>query len=107
MPDKLTDNEIVKALEWNASKFPTAGFVYLTADDTKLINTKDVVDLINRQKAEIERLKEQRERLIRFKKYFESLYGQSLEVANFHLNGVLEPLDNFIDSAMDEMGEGK
>ena len=57
MPDKPTDKEIKKALEWNASKFPTAGFVYMTADDTKLVNTKNVLDLINRLQAENEELK--------------------------------------------------
>ena len=58
MPEKKpTDNEIVKALEWYVSKFKTVGFVYMDADGTHLIGTQDVLDLINRQKAEIERLK--------------------------------------------------
>ena len=37
-----------------------------------------------------------------FKSYFDSLYGQGLEVANWHLNGAKEPFDNFYDSAMEE-----
>lgn len=37
---------------------------------------------------------------IAFRKYFEELYGQNLQIANWHLNGELEPLDNFIDSAI-------
>lgn len=37
-----------------------------------------------------------------FKDYFDNLYGQGLEVANFHLNGDLEPFDNFYDSAIAE-----
>lgn len=36
-----------------------------------------------------------------FKVYFDGLYGQGLEVANWHQNGAMEPLDNFIDSAME------
>ena len=36
-----------------------------------------------------------------FKKYFMELYGEGLEVANWHLNGDLEPLNTFIDSALD------
>lgn len=41
-----------------------------------------------------------------FKKYFMELYGEGLEVANWHQNGDLEPLDNFIDEAF-EWGKEK
>lgn len=37
-----------------------------------------------------------------FKSYFDSLYGEGLEVANYHMNGDTEPFDNFYDSAMEE-----
>ena len=43
--------------------------------------------------------------LKRFKQYFDELYGTGLEVANWHLNGDLESLDNFINSADDYMKE--
>ena len=43
--------------------------------------------------------------LKRFKQYFDELYGIGLEVANWHLNGTLESLDKFIDSANDYMKE--
>lgn len=36
-----------------------------------------------------------------FKEYFDELYGEGLEIANWHLNGDLEPFDNFYDSAVD------
>ena len=36
-----------------------------------------------------------------FKKYFMELYGEGLEVANWHLNGDLELLDNIIDEAVE------
>ena len=39
--------------------------------------------------------------LSRFKQYFDGLYGQGLEVANWHLNGELEPFDNFYESAIE------
>ena len=39
--------------------------------------------------------------LSKFKVYFDDLYGQGLEIANWHLNGELEPFDNFYDSAME------
>lgn len=65
----MTDNEIIKPLEWYASKFKTLGFVYTDADGTKLISTQDVLELINRQKAEIEKLNAQ----------VEQCYNDSLE----------------------------
>ena len=37
---------------------------------------------------------------IEFKKYFDELYGEGLEVANWHLNGDLEPFDNFYENAL-------
>ena len=37
-----------------------------------------------------------------FVEYFAGLYGKGLEVANWHLNGTMEPLDNFYESAMEE-----
>ena len=37
-----------------------------------------------------------------FKDYFGSLYGQGLEVVNWHLNGTTEPFDNFYESAIEE-----
>lgn len=37
-----------------------------------------------------------------FKGYFDSLYGEGLEVANWHQNGNAEPFDSFYDAAMDE-----
>lgn len=53
---------------------------------------QDIPDLIN----EIERLQ-------KFKDYFLGLYGEGLEVANWHLNGELEAFDNFYESAVDLM----
>ena len=44
---------------------------------------------------------EEVKRLEKFKQYFMELYGTGLEVANWHMNGELEPLDNFIDSAIE------
>lgn len=39
---------------------------------------------------------------LKFKKYFDELYGQGLEVANWHQNGDLEPFDSFYESACEE-----
>lgn len=85
-------------------------------------------DLINRQKAEYNNLLEQFrildcecerlekadenqkaeiERLKAFKSYFDELYGKGLDVENWHLNGALEPFDNFYESALQEMAGAK
>ena len=51
----MTDKEIIKALEWNISKFgEEVCFGYMDKDGCKKVNAKDVLDIINRQKAEIE-----------------------------------------------------
>jgi hypothetical protein len=42
-----------------------------------------------------------RSRLVDFKEYFKELYGQGLEIANWHQNGELEPFDNFYESAIE------
>lgn len=41
-------------------------------------------------------------RLIAFKKCFDELYGTGLEIANWHMNGNLEPFDNFYEEACNE-----
>lgn len=38
---------------------------------------------------------------LKFQNYFMELYGEGLEVANWHLNGYLESLDNFIESGLE------
>lgn len=38
-----------------------------------------------------------------FYDYFKELYGTGLEIANWHMNGDLEPFDNFFESAENEM----
>lgn len=42
---------------------------------------------------------------VNFKNYFMELYGEGLEVANWHKNGDLEPLTTFIDSALESVIE--
>lgn len=39
---------------------------------------------------------------LKFKDYFDELYGQGLEIAYWHQNGDLEPFDNFYDAACEE-----
>ena len=40
---------------------------------------------------------------LKFKDYFDGLYGQGLEIANWHQNGDLEPFDNFYESALEDI----
>lgn len=49
----------------------------------------------------VEELIEENKRLKAFKEYFDGLYERGLEVANWHLNGALEPFDNFYESAQE------
>ena len=59
----MTDNEIIKALEWNISKFgEEVCFGYMDKDGCKKVDAKDILDIINRKKAEIERLKTEEEK---------------------------------------------
>jgi len=46
---------------------------------------------------------EELQRLNRYKAYWDELYGQGLEVANWHQNGKTEPLDSFLDDAESEL----
>lgn len=48
-----------------------------------------------------------KEQLLQFKKYFDELYGQGLEVTNWHKNDDLESFDSFYDSAVEAMNEGE
>lgn len=53
-------------------------------------------------RSEVARLEQEIKALLAFKEYFSDLYGNGLEVANWHKNGALEPFDNFYESAEDE-----
>lgn len=53
-----------------------------TVEQYKVLGTKDELEAVKR-----------------FKQYFDELYGEGLEVANWHQNGELESFDNFYDSA--------
>ena len=47
------------------------------------------------------------EEISAFKEYFDELYDQGLEIANWHMNGSLEPFDNFYESAVMEMKKAR
>lgn len=54
---------------------------------------------LSETKAKLEELSKENTALKAYKDYFADCYGQGYEVANYHLNGDLEPLDTFLDSA--------
>ena len=97
-------NEIIKALECctklGCSDNETKECPLKPYEDCSRRLAINALDLINRQKAEVEKLQA-------FKSYFDELYGKGLEVANWHLNGNTEPFDNFYESALEEMEEGE
>ena len=55
--------------------------------------------------AKQEEIKAHIKALEHFKDFWDSFYGQGLEVANWHLNGELEPFDNFYDNASQEVAK--
>lgn len=54
---------------------------------------------LSETKAKLEELNKENTALKAYKDYFTDCYGQGYEVTNYHLNGDLEPLDTFLDSA--------
>lgn len=57
---------------------------------------------LSETKAKLEECSKENTALKAYKDYFADCYGQGYEVANYHLNGDLEPLDSFIDGAQQE-----
>lgn len=96
---KLTDEQIAQALKCCSIKRGGCKECPLWHRDGSC--TTDLVGqalkLINRQKSEIDKLN-------KFKSYFDDLYGDGLEIANWHMNGDLESFDNFYDAAIEYMG---
>lgn len=64
------------------------------------------IELTDEQVYELERLPTY-EQLVRFKKYWDELYGQGLEVANWHMNGALQSFDSFYETAIEYMKNKK
>ena len=56
---------------------------------------------LSETKSKIKELEKENAALKAYKDYFADCYGQGYEVANYHLNGDLEPLDSFIDGAQE------
>jgi len=63
------------------------------------IKCDDLNDRCEESDKGYEELEEKTNKLQSFYDYMKDLYGTGLEIANWHLNGDLEPYDNFFDSA--------
>lgn len=83
----MTREDVIKGLEQEVARADFVDLEWIDCVEVGLL--RDVLALLKAQSKFIE--------------YFSVLYGQNLEVANWHLNGAMEPLDNFIDSAIEEM----
>lgn len=70
--------------------------VVLTGDS---VNNFALATELSETKAKLDKLSKENDALKAYKNYFADCYGQGYEVANYHLNGDLEPLDSFIDGA--------
>lgn len=57
---------------------------------------------LSEAKSKINDLEKENAALKAYKAYYSGLYGQGYDVVHYHLNGELEPLDSFIDSAESE-----
>lgn len=67
----------------------------------KHIETETLSEWVNAwQKAALTALRPvSRERVEKFKEYFDDLYGKGLEVYGWHLNGEPKPFDDFYEDA--------
>lgn len=70
--------------------------VVLTGDS---VNSFALATELSETKAKLDKLSKENDALKAYKNYFADCYGQGYEVANYHLNRDLEPLDSFIDGA--------
>lgn len=68
-------------------------------------DTEFLAASLDAHKKALEDSQQKVERLERFYNYFSELYGQNLQIANWHQNDELEPFDCFFDSAEQEMDE--
>ena len=91
----MTENEIKNTKKWFEDFIET----YALSNQETIEFKKAVACLEEIQQYRAIGTVEEFKQAMNFKKYFMELYGEGLEVANWHKNGDLEPLVNFIDEA--------
>jgi GTPase involved in cell partitioning and DNA repair len=111
--------EILHIVKWNETQVISLDSAKLLVSEIERLQAekKSNDELINKmeivmKKSSVKAYKSQQkvERLEKFYNYFSELYGQNLQIANWHQNDTLEPFDDFFDSAEQEMAletEGK
>lgn len=60
---------------------------------------KQMTERVRHHRQIIKKIRLTQDALQAYKDYISALYGKDYQVANYHLNGDLEPLDSFLDSA--------
>lgn len=73
--------------------------VPLRNDDGAYIPSQEIIDRLAAYE-ETGLAPDEMEKLVAFKEYFDALYGQGLQIANWHMNGDLEPFDSFYEEAI-------
>ena len=97
---KLTKEECLKAIKSIEEK-TTDVEDYSSIPVSTCCYTDEELNVLEQVVNEYFELIQENKRLQRFKDYFDDLHNTGSEVANWHLNGDLEPFDNFYDSAME------
>lgn len=67
--------------------------------DRNLRLEKHMTEKVQKHRQTIKKMRLTQAALQAYKDYISALYGENYQIANWHLNGDLEPLDSFIDSA--------
>ena len=73
--------------------------VPLRNDDGAYIPSQEIIDRLAAYE-ETGLAPDELEKLVAFKEYFDAMYGQGLQIANWHMNGDLEPFDSFYEEAI-------
>ena len=73
--------------------------VPLRNDDGAYIPSQEIIDRLAAYE-DTGLAPDELEKLVAFKEYFDALYGQGLQIANWHMNGDLEPFDSFYEEAI-------
>ena len=95
----MTENEAIERIKdhMEIHKLNEPRVIYITVALSMAITVlKEIY-----QYREIGTVEECRE-AVKFKEYFDELYGTGLEVANWHLNGDLISFDSFYEAAVAE-----
>ena len=102
MEIKMTDNEIIKALKNEIKQANYIESYYIDCVDIGIF--QNALDLINRQKAEIERLKDELHRAkVEISKFYEQADAYCNEAIDVFADSMKIKLNRMIDNLVKEM----